>query len=213
MSLGFARAGDIFLSLLGKKLHINIDYKNHSGFLSCLVLRFIELDEPFFALEDFDLTLGCKKAYVEPCFDKLLTEKAIILKCALKDASFLNIEGQGELSVLLDKIGSIVYDAVYMELAIYNDSVRFPFYQAYAKEAKLYASGSVTESGDLNLNLEVFFSPEIAAQFPEELIEILRQESKGWLSYRMHIESSEDTPFLKLETDRFRLDFKEIGMR
>lgn len=210
MTLGLARAGDMFLSLLGEKLHVYIAYKNHSGFLSCFILRFIELDRPTFTLKDFDLEFGCQKAYIEPGFDKLLTEKAIILKCTLKDASFLGVKGKGDLSVLFDKISNVVYDTIYVNMLIYNDRVRFPFYSAYSEDVRLYASGSVTEKGDLNLSVKAFFSPRIAGQFPEELSELLTQESGGWVSYRLHIESGKDKPFLKLESDKFRLNFERV---
>ncbi|UCD55240.1 MAG: hypothetical protein JSV93_00135 [Candidatus Omnitrophota bacterium] len=210
VTLGIIRAGDIFLSFLGEELHIYIAYKNHSGFLSCFILRFIELDKPVFGLKDFDLELGCQKAYIEPGFDKLLAEKTIILKCTLKDASFLGVKGGGGLSALFDKITDNVYDTIYAKLFIYNDRVRFPFCSAYSKDIRLYASGSMTEKGDLDLSMKVFFSPFIAAQFPEELSDILTQESGGWVSYRLHIENGKDKPFLKFESDKFRLNFEQV---
>lgn len=205
----------MFLSLLGEKLRVYIAYKNHSGFLSCFILRFIELDKPTFALKDFDLELSCQKAYIEPGFDKLLTEKAIILKCALEDASFLlGVKGQGDLSVLFDKISNNIYDTIYANLLIYNDGIRFPFFSAYSEDVRLYASGSMAEKGDLNLSIKAFFSPRIAGQFPEKnLSEILTQESGGWVSYRLHIESGKDKPFLKLESDKFRLNFERVEVR
>ena len=200
----------MFLSFLGKELHVHIAYKNRSGFLSCFILRFIELDNPAFTLEDFDLKLGCQKAYIEPGFDKLLAEKAIILKCTLKDASLLGIKGEGDLSVLFDQISNNIYDTIYANLLIYNDRVRFPFFSAYSEDIRLYASGSMTEKGDLNLSMKAFFSPRITGQFPKELSEILTQESGGWVSYRLHVESGKDKPFLKLESDKFRLNFKRV---
>ena len=159
MALAGARAGDIFLSLIGEKLHVRLAHKEHSGFFSCFILRFIELDNPTFTLEDFNVTLGCRKAYIEPGFGKMLSEKAIILKCTLKDLSLLGLEGRGDLSLLIDKISSAVYDDIYTELVIYNDRVLFPFFTAYSKDVKLYASGTFTKKKDVALSVRAFFSP------------------------------------------------------
>lgn len=222
IGLLFARAGDGFLRFVGEKLRINITYKNHSGFISCFVFRVIRLDNPVFVVQDFDLALECQNASIEPRLNKLITEKKIILKCALKNASFLNLDEKlknngeiapffaGEASALLKRLGGILYDAVHTEIIMHNDSVHFPYYTADSKDVKIRAFGHMSKKGDFDISLKILFAPEMTKQFPEALSALLTKESKGWSSYYMRIASGQEKPFLKVESDRFRLDFKEI---
>lgn len=222
MGLGLARAGDIFLSFIGDKLHINIAYKNHSGFVSCFMLRLIELDNPLFILKDFGLRIKCQKALIEPDFSELAKKRVIILKCTLKNVTFLSGDEKiiksddfpasfenGPL-VLFDKLNNIVYDTIWTELGVYNEKVRFSSYQANSKDVKIWASGTVEESGNFNIRVKGFFSPEIVAGVSQELIGILTQESRGWLSYSINVASDKDKSLFKLDSDRFKLDFKKI---
>lgn len=187
MAIGLARAGDIFLSFVGKKIHVNIDYKNRSGFVSCFLLRFIELEEPVFALKDFDFALLSRKAFVEPAFDRVLDKKLISLDCTFENASFLNPEEKSGASLLFDKLATLVFERVDAELLIYGETVEFPSCQAENDDVKLYASGYVTESGGFELRMKIFFSPEIAKSLPEELRGMLTEVGGGWFSYFLHI--------------------------
>lgn len=218
----FATAGDIFLSFIGNEIHIDISYRNHSDFISCFLRRRISLKAPVFVLKDFDLALGAEKAFIEPDFSEVLDKKAIILKCGIKNAAFLHVEEKlkdtndlaklfgGEVPPLLDKLANVLFSTIDGELRIFGETLQFRSLSAESRDIKLSASGSVTESGDTKLELEIFFSPEIVGAFPEELKSMLRAEATGWFSYRIKLESGESRPFFKLETDTLRLEFKQI---
>lgn len=222
---GFLRAGDMFLAFVGEKIHINIDYENHSGFLSCFRLKFIELENPVFTLKDFDLALASRKAFIEPGFDRVLREKKITLACDLENTSFLNPRGragdpgelaelfQGSPSLLVDELAGLVFEHIHTDLVIYGETVEFPAFEAGSKDVKLYASGYITESGDFDIKVKLFFSPRVARGFPEELKMMLTEKSRGWFSYFLHVESGKGMPSLKLESDRFKLDFDRLEVK
>ncbi|OGW75207.1 MAG: hypothetical protein A2Z72_03980 [Omnitrophica bacterium RBG_13_46_9] len=207
---------------MGEKLHIYIAYRNHSGFVSCFALRFIRLDNPTFRLKDFDLAIKCQTAYIEPRFDRLISEKAIILKCCLNDVTFAGIEEKvGNRSglpiffpestgALLDKLTKIRYEVINTTLAVYGDRVRFLSYQAISKEVKLDASGTILEAGDFDISIDVFFSPEIVGQAPDALKALLTERHDGWFSYHIDGESKHDTPSLEINSDKFNLSIKRI---
>jgi len=185
-------------------------------------LRFVELERPVFVIKGFDLALGARQAYIEPDFSELTKKKAIILKCTLKDAAFLGIEEKigdtdevfkffgNHTQPLLHKLISVLFETIKTELLIYGETLEFLSFEADSKDIKLYASGATNESGDLKLKLKVFFSPQIAADFPEELRALLVAKSKGWLSYSLEFDGGEEKGFLKLESDRFRIEFEQI---
>ena len=166
--------------------------------------------------------MGCQKARIKPDFSELADKKAIILKCALKNTTFLHAEGKnknvdgfpelfgGKLPALLDRLSNVLFNTIDTELLIFGETLEFRSFEARAKDIKLSASGSVEENGNIGLSLKILFSPEIVATLPEELKTILTPEETGWFSYHIKLESSRARPFLKLETDRFRLEFKEI---
>jgi hypothetical protein len=174
------------------------------------------LEEPVFALKDFNLALGCRKAFIEPGFGRLLRKKAITLKCTFKDASILNFAEEtekGELSLLFDKLASLRFEHMQVRLVIWGETVEFPSCYAGGEGIKLNASGYGTESGKFDIKLKVFFSPEIARGFHEERRAILTDEHAGWLSYYLHAESGGERPSFKLESDRIRLNFEKIQVK
>ena len=215
-------AGDMFLSFLGKRLYIDIHYRNHAGFISCFILRSMRLENPVFMVKDFDFALGAEEACIKPDFRKMIKERAIVLRCTLENASFLtlgeklgnnhdlfNLLGEN-LSALSDELGNILYETMDAELLIYTDKVRLTSCEANSKYLKLRASGVVGKKGDMDVKAQIFFSPEIASHFPNGLSGILTEESKGWLSYALHIKRVQDKSFLKLESDKFKLDFERV---
>ncbi len=230
----FTMAGDIFLSFIGNEIHIGISYKNHSGFMSCFVTRRIKLEMPVFVIKDFDLALGAEKALIKPDFSEVLDKKTIILKCSIKNAAFLRAEEKfkdtddllglfgGKMPPLLDRLINVLFSDIDGDLRIFGKTLEFRSVRAESRDIKLLASGSVTESGDTKLDLEIFFSSEIVGAFPEELKAMLTAEATGlpdasadasaagWFSYRIKLESGESKPFLKLETDTLKLEFKQI---
>jgi len=222
---GLTRAGDLFLSFVGDKIHIIIDYKNYVGFPSCFLLRSVALDRPVFRLKDFDFALACQRALIEPRFNRLYTNRTIILDCYFENASLLGIDDKtkesdqsfqlfnGGLGVLFERLKNLVFEDVHTRLVVYGETVEFPYFEAAGKESKIVASGYVTESGDFKIAAKIFFSPEVAAEFPEELKKMLTAESRDWLSYSLSIESGQDKSFLKLESDRFRLNFERLDVR
>ncbi len=182
-------------------------------------------------IRDFDLALGSQKATIEPDFSELLDKKAIILKCIIKNAAFLDIgekiKNTGDLSGLFDgkippllnRLANVLFGTIEADLRIFGETLEFRSFKAESGDIEVSASGSVTESGDTKLDLEIFFSPGITATFPEELKSLLKAgeregasggETAGWLSYRVKLESGESKPFLKLETDFIKLEFKQI---
>ena len=219
-----SRSGDIFLSYLGGELGIDIAYQNHSGFISCFVLRFIEITRPVFVLKDFDVALVCQKAFIEPRFDKVLNEKKIILKCFLKNASFLSIAesikknksglpfglADDTVAPLIEALNDLLFETVTTTLVIFGERLDFPDFRAYSKNVKLFATGFIDESGNFDLKLKVFFSPETASEFPEELTAFLVEEGFGWVSYYVDFGSDRNDTSLNFESSKFKLDFKEV---
>ena len=188
---------------------------------------------PVFVIRDFDLAVGSQDALIEPDFSEVLDKKTIILKCSIKNATFLRAGEKfsrssgippkagkdadellglfgAEMPPLLDILANVLFSTIEGELRIFGETLEFRSVKAESRDIKLSASGSVTESGDTKLELEIFFSPEIAAAFPDELKAMLKVEATGWFSYRIKLESGEAKPFLKLETDRLKVEFKQI---
>jgi len=185
----------------------------------------MKLENPVFLLRDFDLALGCQEAYIQPDFSKVKDESAILIKCELKNASFLKIKERiaesaqklllfdKDLAGILEELGNILYGNMSVTLRLYTGRVEFSSCEAYNRDIRLNASGTVTEEGDLDIKAKVFFSPELTGKLPEELSSVLTEESRGWRSYSLHLEKGEEKPFLKLESDRIRFDFKKIEVR
>ncbi|MFH1594175.1 MAG: hypothetical protein ABID09_05725 [Candidatus Omnitrophota bacterium] len=219
---GLLRAGDVFLFYLGRELRIDISYKNHAGFISCFMLRSLRLKSPIFRPEDFDAAIECQTALIVPSFDRLIKDKTIALKCVLKNASVVGLEKkaagaddlfalfQGNIMALFNELQSIVYSEVFMEMVLHEGSVHFKSFEAHSDNVKLRASGTIAETGDFDVKLKVYFSPEIAAKFPDNIGAILREESGGWLSYSMDVANGQDSSVFKLNSDRFIFDFERI---
>lgn len=221
----------MFLAFMGEKLHMDISFENHSGIISCFVLRSIKLDRPVFKLKDFDAVVGCQSAIIKPSFKELFSKKAIILECELRNAAVLNLQKDttnnadsgserqipflsgGDLSLVLDELSNNVYETMRATLIAHDDMIEFPSYEAQSENVRLYASGWVKESEDIDISIKVLFSPKIAKRFSEELLAILTEEPSGWLSYSLHFEGGKTTPFLKLESDRFAFDFEEVEIK
>lgn len=217
LAAGFTRAGDVFLDFIGRKIHIKAEYKNHSGIISCFLLRSIALDEPVFKLEDFDLALGCRKAFIRPGFKRLLANKAILLKCDLENAFFLS-DGfmppfNGGFSALFERLTGHVFENMQAELFIYGETIEFRSLEMHSKDITIYSYGTVNESGSFDIDARIYLSPEIVKSFPEELKAMLTEESRGYLSYHFSIEGGKDKSFLKLESDRFRLNFERLDIK
>lgn len=218
----FVTAGDIFLSFIGNEIHIGISYGNHSGLIDCFVRKRINLEAPVFLIKDFDLALGSQSALIRPDFTEALDKKTITLKCSIKNASLLHVKDKikdtddiagffgGKTSQLLDRLANVLFDTIDGELRIFGETLEFRSLKAVSNEIKLTASGSVTESGSINLSLEVFFAPDIVATFPDELKAMLKAEATGWFSYRIKLANSASESIFKLETDMFRVEFKEV---
>ena len=209
---------------MGEKLHIDIAYEGRLGFLQCFVYRFIDIKEPVFLIKDAKLELGCKQAFIEPNFSKLITKKTIILRCGLQDAKFLHLKEkikenddysflfQGDVSKLLDRIIDFQFDVILTTLFLYGETVEFKTFEARSKDINIYASGKATESGNISLKAKFFFSPEIVKEFPEEVNSLLTEESRGWLSYSLELEGGQETPFLNINSDRIKIEFKKINV-
>jgi len=226
-----ARAGDIFLSWLGNELHIDLGYKNHSGFLSCFVLRFIELDSPAIFVRDFGVTLACRKAYITPDFSRVFQKQAILLSCNLKDAVLSGKEtkldtddlfllavdklqkGASEASDLLERVFNIVYDRINTRLVVYGNTVEFLSFEANSPDIKLFAEGKIVEDESLYMKAKVFFSPGLTERFPQVLLDMLTDEKDFWKSYSWTIESGVDRPYLKIDSDRIKINFETIEVK
>ena len=217
-----ARSGDLFLSFLGKEIHIEMNYRNHSGFMSCFVKRKVELKNPIFRITDADLLLGAESAILYPDFSRTFSENIIILKCKIKNASLLEIEekfkSSGEdffqlganINDLLDEILDILFFEINTTLLIDKDSVHFETFEATSENIKIIASGFVNEAGDFSINASFSFSPQIVLKFPEKVTEMLRKEESGWFSYSLQAESGEKNSYLKFESDLLKIDFRQI---
>lgn len=222
----------MFLSFVGNKIHIGINYKNHSGFISCFVFKTIKIEKPVFIIKDFSLALGCQYAYIRPDFSELANKKAIILNCSLKNASFFVLEKKmkgadgalGEFlggiygeninrAPFLDRLINVLFGTVNTKLRIYGETLEFLSFDATSPDIRLCASGFITESEDLGLDMKIFFSPEMAQSFPEELKGLLTPVAKGWLSYRIELERSVKESFFKLDSDRIKMKFEKVETR
>jgi len=201
---------------------MDISYENQSGFISCFVLKFVKLERPVFALKDFDLELGCREAFIEPRFDQLWTKKAIILECTLKDASFLKVEEKlkdtgeltkifhGNLGFLFERLSGVLFEYINTELRVYGETAEFLSFEAHSKDIAVFASGLISESGNFNVDMKVFFSGGIVGLFPEEIQGMLTEEHEGWFSYSLKAETRKNGSFINIDSDRFKLEFEEI---
>ena len=224
-ALGLATSGDVFLSFIANKIHILISYNNHSGLFSCFILRFIELEKPVIRLRDFDFALSSERAFIEPRFHRLLSDRTIVLNFNMENARFLpagesaslndDLLGllQGGTSLVLNRLTRMQFDRIHAELAIWGETIEFNSFEADSPDARIYASGRITESGSLNLNMRIFFAPELARDFPEELGRILTQEAGGWLSYSLSVETGQDRSSLRVESEKFKLNFERLEVK
>jgi len=223
LMFGLATSGNMFLSFLGEKLHINLVYKTNAGFVSCFILRSIKLENPKLHLEDIDVNIACKTAYFRPRFDEIVDKKTIVLDCVLNDVFFPDVTGdlqsakelpfllQGSTQALTDMVRSVAYyDYVYATLALHDDRVTFRSFEAKSDSLRLNASGFITEGGDFEIKLKIFFSPEFTKDFPEEAKGFLTQEGSGWLSYSFKAENSQNSMFFNLESDQIKINFKKV---
>ncbi|MFH1380804.1 MAG: hypothetical protein ABIH57_01345 [Candidatus Omnitrophota bacterium] len=223
ISIGLATSGDMFLSFLGRKLHIDISYGTHTGFISCFILRSITLENPKLRLKDADTSITCRTAHFTPRFDELWNKQTIVLECVLNDVSFPGIAEQfkdtkelasliqGDIQALAEVISSVInYDYIYVTLALHGDRVTFRSFEAKSDKLILTASGFITENSSFGIKLKIFFSPEFTKDFPVELKEFLTKEGEGWLSYSLNAESGKDNPFFVLESDRIKINFKKV---
>jgi len=220
-----SKSGDAFLAFIGEELHIDITYRNHSGFISCYLLRFIELASPVFVIKDFDVALGCREAYLIPDFSEVFSEKAITLECAIKDASFLEVEKKikdvGDLDKYFDKdtlrllsgLLDMLFQEIFVKIKIYGTIAEIKYFTAYSKTVRIFASGVIEEDKGFELKAKIFISPTLAAKLPAEVVEFLTEKSRGWFSYSFHIVAREDRPFLKFESDRFRINFEKVEVK
>ena len=222
LGVSSSRAGDIFLSHLAEEMHMGISYRNHSGAISCFILRSIELDNPVFEIKDANIAIGSQKALMRPDFSKLLSEKVIVLECFIKNATFLELKekikkGQevfpflgGDSSFFTDKLIDTLFKTINTTLFVYKDSVRFTEFEATSENIRVKASGFISENGNFNIDLTMFFSPLVALHFPEEVKALLTEEEDGWMSYHLYAEGGEDQSFFKLESDAFKINFEKV---
>ena len=225
LAVGLARSGDVFLSFIANKIHILISYENHSGLLSCFILRFIELEKPVIRLRDFDFSLSSERVFIEPRFHRLFSDRTIVLNCNMENARFLATDEnasqnddllglfQGGASLILKHLTRMQFDHIHAELAIWGETVEFYSFEADAPDVRIYASGRIAESGSLGLNMRIFFAPELARDFPEELGNLLTQEARGWLSYSLSVETGRDKSFLKMESENIKIDFERLEVK
>jgi len=217
-----SRAGDMFLFYLAEEMHIGISYRNHSGALSCFILRSIKLDSPVFEIKDVNIVIGSQKALMRPDFSKIFSKKTIILNCLIENATFLELkekikEGQktfiflgGDSSFFTDKLIDTLFKTIKATLFVYEDSVKFSEFEAISENIMVNASGFINEDGNFNIDLTMFFSPLIVSHFPEEVSNLLAKEKDGWMSYHLYAEGGEDQSFFKLESDAFKINFEEV---
>lgn len=220
-----ARSGDVFLSFVSDKLEIDTSYQNHSGFVSCFLLRFIELQKASFIPEKLPLELSCEKAFVQPDFSELLKQGSITLTCSIRNAVFSEArrdreEADGIFSFfhasgseMLKRIAGCPFENIYTRLFLHGDTVEFLYFVADSRDIKIYGKGSINRAGDLKMSARVFLSEKIAGKFSNELRDLFTPESSGWLSYGLNIEKGESVPFLKVDSDRFSINFQKVGVQ
>ncbi|MBN1353627.1 MAG: hypothetical protein JW994_03030 [Candidatus Omnitrophica bacterium] len=223
--IGLSRSGDAFLWFIGNKLHLDIAYKNHSGFIACFILRFMRLESAVFRLHGTNVTLTCREAYIEPSFDRFLSNRSIRLNCTLNDVSLSRLSGsvgdkvaaapflQANARLLIDKVMNISYDKMFAEIKVHGDTAEFPYCAAYSSYLRLVASGQVSESGIFSLKLKIFVSPKMAEELPSDVRALLSEESRDWLSYSLSIKNESDASSFSLESDKFRLNFETVEQK
>jgi len=223
IGFGLSRSGDLFLSLVSKELNIDLTYKNNSGVISCFILRRIALDKPVLTLKDVDLEIACSKAFIKPGFSQLFRKKAIMLVCRLEDASFLQVTEkmgnddefqaffQGGTTDLMERLISTLPNTIETELILHDDTVDITYFKAASASGEINASGFINDNGEFDITGKIRFPPEIAREFPEELRGMLTMdEATGWMSYSMHIRASQETPSFLFESDRLRINIKQV---
>jgi len=210
---------------VSKKLNIDLAYENNSGVISCFILRRIALDKPVLTLKDVDLEIACSKAFIKPGFSQLFRKKAIILVCRLEDASFLQVTEkigkddefqaflQGGTTDLMERLIGTLPNTIETELILHDDTVDITYFKAASASGEVKASGFINDDGEFDITGKMRFPPEIARELPKELSGMLTEdEATGWMSYSMHVRASEKTPSFLLESDRLRINIKQVTM-
>ena len=220
-----SKSGDAFISFIGDKLRLDISYKNHVSFISCFLLKSVKLKEPIFSSKDTDISMSCGAAVIEPDFSELFSKKAINLKCSLYGGRIANIQEKmndiagmplvfdSSASYVVDTISGIFYKKIEAKLRMYGETVDFIYFEADSDKVRLSASGSFSEDGKVSLSTDILLSSEMVSGFPPEITAMLTEKPDGWFSYSINVETGKDRPYLKLESDRIKINFEKIEVK
>ena len=186
------------------------------------MFRAIELKSPVFSPKDFDFSIGCEKAFIEPDFSRVADKGAIRLSCVLEKAVFQDAEEKlgdaGEFfplagaasSGLFEKIKNFSFDNIFVTLEACGETVDIISFDARSGDIKILASGSVNEKGKLEFASRIFFSPAIASELSGDARGFLKEESSGWMSYSASFSGGENASSLKFDSDRIKIEFNEM---
>jgi len=217
----YIKGGDLLLNYLAESLHFQISYKNRCSFVEAFICRTVYLDSPVLISMDFPSRIECESALIEIDYSRVLTEGGIGLHCRLKGPVFC-----GDTSLLtgdqtvLDMFPADIFSAVsaptnleyadiFCDLYMYGTTVEFPNFLAKSSQIILKANGMADDDGSFDLNLKIFFSPKMVAEFGEHANIILEQASDGWMSFALNIGVDKDGQAFKVESSIFRLNITE----
>ncbi len=216
------KSGDFLIDYLAKSLGFEISYRNRCGFVSAFIWRKAYLKSPVLKTMDDSLEIKCKNANIRFDYTKLLTKQAIGLHCRFiepvltgrpppenKEKSFIDFLPTVIFS-MLGETTNFKYDDMVCDLLIYGETAEVHQFTATSRDIILKAKGLLTYSGQIDLELMALFSPGFIEGLGEQAAIILEEDDGGWMSFKVKIKTSEEGgPFLKLESERFKLSITE----
>ena len=221
----YAVSGKVFLDFIGNELHISLEYSNWVDFVSCFVIRHVRLDDPEIVVKDFhNAVIKADRAFLEPSFDRLFTEKGIQVTFIIENArlaapiispkdrgsDILRPFAQSAPPDLWGVLSEGAFDTVTTTIFMHGDTADFENFEAVSKNIKIIARGSASENGDVKISAHLLFSPELVGAMPEALKEKLTVSLSGWGKYDFKFEFESDEQGMRIESDRLRIEFKKV---
>ncbi len=215
------KGGDILIGSLAKSLGFKAFYSNRCGFASAFIFKTVRLKSFVLEAKENPLKIKCVNADIWFNYSKTLTKGIIGLHCRFNKPVFSGRSTpQEEKATFLEILPSILfsmlgetanfqYDDIFCDLLMYGDTVEILMLTADSRHVIMKLKGKASTDGQVDVDLKVYFSPAFIANFSDEVKLLLEEETGGWMSFRTGVKSSKEKPFLRLDSDRFRLSIGE----
>lgn len=211
------KSGDILIGYLANSLGFRPFYSNRCGFASAFIFKTAHLKSFVLEAKESPFKIKCVNADIWFNYSKTLTKGIIGLHCRFNKPVFSgkSVSG-GETATFPEILPSILfsmfgetanlqYEDIFCDLLMYGDTAEILMFTANSRHVIMKLKGKASTDGQVDVVLKAYFSPAFIADFSDEVKLLLEEETGGWMSFSTGIKSSKEKPFLRLDSDRFRL--------